>query len=295
MSAESSAVISAQGARSGALGAFVRGPWAIAAYTWKEGIRKKTLIGFLLLSLLVIFGSTFMTAFMANTSIENVETEVQTKIIKDICVSAIAIFGVLITIFISASVVPTELENKVVYTILSKPLRRYQYLAGKFLGVQLIVIANLVLMSLLFAAALYAKEGIVPTLLFWSSLLTYFQFLIVSAFTFAISCTSTSSVLPTIAGLFIYIAGNLTEYLKDVYNRVGESEQLFDTVIANVAQGLYLVLPNLRNFDLKDQILYLQSNDPPRDIMIPNLIAYGLVFAAVGYLLACVLFARKEL
>ncbi len=295
MSAESSAVISAEGAGSGIIGSYLSGPWAIAAYTWKEGIRKKTLIGFLLLSLLVIFGSTFMTAFMANTTIGNVETEVQTKIIKDICVSAIAIFGILITIFISASVVPTELDNKVIYTILSKPIRRYQYLAGKFLGVQLIVIANLLLMTLLFMVALYAKERIFPTLLLWSALLTYFQFLIVSAFTFAISCTSTSSVLPTIGGLFIYIAGNLTEYLKDVYNRVGESEQLFDTIIANVANGLYIVLPNLRNFDMKDQILYLRSNDPPADIMIPNLIAYGLVFAAVGYLLAWVLFARKEL
>jgi len=294
MSAES-AVISAKGARSGGIGTYIRGPWAIALYTWQEGIRKKTLIGFLLLSLLVIFGSTFMTAFMANTTIGNVETEVQTKIIKDICVSSIAIFGILITIFISASVVPTELENKVIYTILSKPIRRYQYLAGKFLGVQLIVIANLLLMTLLFMVALYAKERIFPTLLLWSALLTYFQFLIVSAFTFAISCTSTSSVLPTIAGLFIYIAGNLTEYLKDVYNRVGESERFFDTIIANIAQGLYYVLPNLRNFDMKDQILYLRSNDPPADIMIPNLIAYGLVFAAVGYLLAWVLFARKEL
>ena len=294
MSAES-AVISAKGARSGGIGTYLRGPWAIALYTWQEGIRKKILIGFLLLSLLVIFGSTFMTAFMANTTIGNVETEVQTKIIKDICVSSIAIFGILITIFISASVVPTELENKVIYTILSKPIRRYQYLAGKFLGVQLIVIANLLLMTLLFMVALYAKERIFPTLLLWSALLTYFQFLIVSAFTFAISCTSTSSVLPTIAGLFIYIAGNLTEYLKDVYIRVGESERFFDTIIANIAQGLYYVLPNLRNFDMKDQILYLRSNDPPADIMIPNLIAYGLVFAAVGYLLAWVLFARKEL
>jgi len=294
MSAES-AVISAKGARSGGIGTYIRGPWAIALYTWQEGIRKKILIAFLLLSLLVIFLSTFMTAFMANTTIGNVETEVQTKMIKDICVSSIAIFGILITIFISASVVPTELDNKVIYTILSKPIRRYQYLAGKFLGVQLIVIANLLLMTLLFMVALYAKERILPTLLLWSALLTYFQFLIVSAFTFAISCTSTSSVLPTIAGLFIYIAGNLTEYLKDVYNRVGESERFFDTIIANIAQGLYYVLPNLRNFDMKDQILYLRSNDPPADIMIPNLIAYGLVFAAVGYLLAWVLFARKEL
>jgi len=273
----------------------VRGPIAIALYTWREGIRKKTLVGFLLLSVLVILGSTFMTAFMADTSIENVQTDVETKIIKDICVSAISVFGVLITIFISASVVPAEMENKVIYTVLSKPIRRYQYLFGKFLGVQIIIIANLLLMSVLFGIALYAKERIFPSLLFWSTLLTYFQFLIVSSLTFAVSCTSTSSVLPTIAGLFIYIAGNLTEYLKDVVNRTGQSENWFESIVGQMARVMYMVLPNLRSFDMRTQILYLQPNDPPADVQVWNLVLYGLSFAGAGYLLAWFLFMRKEL
>lgn len=295
MSAESQAVSTTQAEGVSFPAGFMRGPWAIAMYTWREGIRKKTLIGFLLLSLLVIFGSTFMTAFMANTTIGNVETDVETKIIKDICVSAISIFGILITIFISASVVPTEMDNKVIYTVLSKPIRRYQYLFGKFLGVQLIVIANLVLMSALFFIALYAKERIWPTLLLWSTLLTYFQFLIVSALTFAVSCTSTSSVLPTIAGLFIFITGNLTEYLKDVANRAAQSEAFLQTLVGNLAGWLYKILPNLRSFDMRTQILYLQPNDPPADVQIPNLILYGLSFAVAGYAIAWVLFMRKEL
>ena len=271
------------------------GTWAIAVYTWREGMRKKTLIGFLILSLLVIFGSTFMTAFMTDMQMgSEVEADLEAKIIKDISVSAIAIFGVLITIFISASVVPNEMENKVIYTVLSKPVRRWQYLLGKFLGVQLIVIINLLLMSGLFFVMLYLKESIWPTLLLWSTLLTYFQFLIVSAFTFAISVTSTSSVLPTIAGLFIYIVGNLTEYLKDVANRASEASGL-EMIVGQIAWGLYNILPNLRNFDLKDQILYLQPNDPPMDMMIPNLIAYGLAFAVAGFVLAWWLFHRKEL
>lgn len=295
MSAESPPITSPEKVSSAWSGGFFRGPWAIATYTWQEGIRKKTLIGFLLLSLLVIFGSTFMTAFMANTSIRGIETDVETKIIKDICVSAISIFGVLITIFISASVVPTEMENKVIYTVLSKPIRRYQYLAGKFLGVQLIIIANLVLMSALFFIALYAKERVWPTLLLWSTLLTYFQFLIISAFTFAISCTSTSSVLPTIGGLFIYITGNLTEYLKDMADRTSQTGDALQSILSNVAMGLYRVLPNLRNFDMRTQILYAQIDDPPSDIQIPNLIVYGLSFALAGYGLAWLLFSRKEL
>ncbi|HEO70597.1 MAG TPA: hypothetical protein ENN80_04990 [Candidatus Hydrogenedentes bacterium] len=274
---------------------FFTSTWSIAVYTWREGMRKKTLIGFLILSLLVIFGSSFMTAFLSQTTIGDLESDVDLKLIKDICVTAISIFGVLITIFISASAVPTEIENKVIYTLLSKPVRRFQYLLGKFIGVQLIVIINLALMGGLFFLALYFKQRILPTLLLWSILLTYFQFLIVSAFTFAISCTASSAVLPTIAGLFIYIVGNLAEYLKEVYNRGGQTGAWFDELIRNTAYALYQVLPNLQNFSLKDQILYLSSNDPPRDVLIPNLIAYGLLYALVGYVLSCWIFWRREL
>ena len=268
---------------------------AIAVYTWREGMRKKTLIGFLILSILVIFGSSFMTAFLAQTTVGELESDTDLKLIKDICVTTISVFGALITIFISASVVPTEVENKVIYTVLAKPVRRFQYVLGKFIGVQLIVIINLALMGGLFFLALYFKQGIAPTLLLWSILLTYFQFLIVSGFTFAVSCTASSPVLPTIAGLFIFILGNLTEYLKDVFNRGGQTGALFDEIVRKLAWGLYQVLPNLHDFSLKDQILYLPSNDPPRDVLIPQLIVYGLLYGLMGYIIGYWVFRRREL
>ncbi|MDX9975582.1 MAG: ABC transporter permease subunit [FCB group bacterium] len=275
-----------------ALPTFIKGTWSIAVYTWREGMRKKTLIGFLILSFLVIFGSFFITAFMTEAQVGNVGSDIDVKLIKDISVTAITLFGVLITIFISASVVPSEVENRVIYTILSKPVRRFQYLLGKFLGVQLIVILNLLLMGGLFFLALWFKQRIVPTLLLWSILLTYFEFLIVSAFTFAISCAASSSVLPTIEGLFIYITGNLTEYLKDVQERVGETGNQW---VGTLARALYEVLPNLQRFSLKTQILYLQPNDPPKDLMLPNLVLYALLFAASGFILGYWIFRRREL
>jgi len=273
---------------------FVRGTWTIAVYTWREGMRKKILMAFLILSVLVIVGSNFMTSFLTQVT-PGSEVDMEVKQMKDLCVTAISIFGVLITIFISASVVPNEVENKVIYTVLSKPVRRFQYLLGKFAGVQLIVILNLILMAALFFVALYLKERIMPTLLLWSTLLTYFEFLIVSAFTFALSCAATSAVLPTIAGLFIYITGNLTEYLKDVFVRAGQTDLWIDRMIGYISYGLYQILPNLQNFSLKNQILYLASNDPPRDILLPNLIAYGLLYAVAGYLMAYWIFRRKEM
>lgn len=273
---------------------FFRGTWTIAVYTWREGMRKKILMAILIFSILVIAGSNFMTSFLTQSTPVG-EIDMQAKQMKDLCVTAISIFGVLITIFISASVVPNEVENKVIYTILSKPVRRFQYLLGKFAGVQLIVILNLALMTALFFVALYLKERIMPTLLLWSTLLTYFEFLIVSAFTFALSCAATSAVLPTIAGLFIYITGNLTEYLKDVFAKSGQTELWIDKMIGYISLGLYELLPNLQNFSLKNQILYLASNDPPRDILLPNLIAYGLLYAVAGYVMAYWIFRRKEL
>ena len=273
---------------------FFRGTWTIAVYTWREGMRKKILMAILIFSILVIAGSNFMTSFLTQVT-PGSEVNMEAKQMKDLCVTAISIFGVLITIFISASVVPNEVENKVIYTILSKPVRRFQYLLGKFAGVQLIVILNLALMTALFFVALYLKERIMPTLLLWSTLLTYFEFLIVSAFTFALSCAATSAVLPTIAGLFIYITGNLTEYLKDVFAKSGQTELWIDKMIGYISLGLYELLPNLQNFSLKNQILYLASNDPPRDILLPNLIAYGLLYAVAGYVMAYWIFRRKEL
>jgi ABC-type transport system involved in multi-copper enzyme maturation permease subunit len=273
----------------------LRGPWTIAVYTWREGMRKKTLVGFLILSLLVIFGASFMSSFLDVQTTGEVTTDVNLKLVKDICVTSISIFGMLITIFISASVVPVETENKVVYTVLSKPVRRIQYLLGKFVGVQMIVIMNLVLMGALFFIALYVRQQVLPTLLLWAILLMYFEFLIVSAFTFAVSCTSSSSVLPTIAGLFIYITGNLTEYLQDVARRSKDATEVAEQFLHWLATILYNVLPNLQRFSIKDQIIHSMPNDAPQAELIPQLMANGLVYCVAGFALSYVIFWRKEL
>lgn len=275
--------------------AWLRGPWTIAVYTWRESMRKRTLVGFLLLSLLVIFGATFMTSFMNQQTVGEEAHDVDMKLIKDICITAISIFGVLITIFTSAGAVPAEVENKVIYTVLSKPVRRIQYLLGKFIGVQMTVVMNLALMGGLFFAALYIRQGIPPTLLLWAILMTYFEFLIISAFTFAVAATASSAVLPTIAGLFIYITGNLTEYLSDVAIRAEDATGFADKAVGAIAQGLHMVLPNLQNFSMRMELVNGLPNDAPNFALIPNLIVYSFVYAACGFAMAYWIFRRKEM
>lgn len=278
----------------GLLGA-LRGPWTIAVFTWRESMRKRTLVGFLLLSLLVIFGATFMTSFLDQQTVGEEAQDVDMKLIKDICITTISIFGVLITIFISAGAVPAEVENKVIYTVLSKPVRRIQYLLGKFIGVQMTVILNLALMGGLFFMALYVRQGVPPTLLLWAILMTYFEFLIISAFTFAVAATASSSVLPTIAGLFIYITGNLTEYLSDVAIRSEESTAFADKAVGAVARALHAILPNLQSFSMRMELVNGLPNDVPNFAMMPQLILTSFAFSISGFALAYLLFRRKEM
>jgi len=254
----------------------------IAANTYREGIRKKTLIGFLIVALLVIGSSTFLTVFSPGEEL---------KMIKDVCLTAVSIFGMMIAVFTSGSMVPTEVENKTIYTVLSKPLRRFEYLLGKFIGIQFILIVNLVLMSALFLVILYTRERIVSTILLKSIFLTYFELMILSAFTFAVSIVSSSAVLPIICGAFIYIVGHLVEYLKGLSDHAVEQGH---TMLAELIKLLYLVLPDLSNFNLRNQLIHLQPNDPRIGITMWTLILYALANVAVGILITYALFRRKE-
>ena len=104
--------------------------------------------------------------------------------------------------------------------------------------------------------------------------------------------------LARLGGLFIYMIGNLTEYLKDVTLRSRESQEAIDLLIGQLAKWLYNILPNLQKFSMKNYILDMEPNAPlPSEVwdQIPNLAIYGLAYAISGYLIAYWVFRRKEL
>ncbi len=100
----------------------------IALNAYRESIRRKTLVAFLMFSMLLIGSSTFLTVLSPGEEI---------KMVKDVCLSAISFFGMLIAVFAAGALIPTEMDNRTIYTILSKPMKRFTYLLGKFIGAQL--------------------------------------------------------------------------------------------------------------------------------------------------------------
>lgn len=126
---------------------------AIALNTFREAVRNKVLY-FLLIFALLIMG---FSSVISDLSIAAPE-----KLIKDLGLASIDFFGFLIAVFVGIYLVYTELDKKTIYTIVSKPISRWQFIVGKYLGLLLTVYINMIIMSIFFFSVLYYREASAP-------------------------------------------------------------------------------------------------------------------------------------
>src|SRR5213078_1980692 len=122
---------------------------AITGNTLTDLTRQKVFY-FLLIFALILIGSS---AFLARFSFQQ-----EFQILKDISLGAMSIFSSLLAIVATARLIPQDIEDRTVYTILAKPVPRWEYLLGKLFGVLLLLAISIVVMSALFAAVLYLRE-----------------------------------------------------------------------------------------------------------------------------------------
>ncbi len=123
---------------------------ALAINTFREAIRDKVLYSLIFFAVLMIGISVIL---------DNLTIGEPTKIIKDFGLASIEIFGVLIAIFVGIGLVYKEMERKTIYNILSKPIHRYQFIIGKYLGLVLTLLVEVLTMSIALFSILYFYEG----------------------------------------------------------------------------------------------------------------------------------------
>src|SRR5437773_9457599 len=123
--------------------------FAISINTLTELTRQKAFYVLLIFALLLIGCSVFMARFTFQQEFQ---------ILKDISLGAMSIFSSLLAIVATARLIPQDIEDRIVYTILAKPVPRFEYLLGKLLGVLLLLAISVALMSALFIAVLYFRE-----------------------------------------------------------------------------------------------------------------------------------------
>src|SRR3977135_1246139 len=123
--------------------------FAIATNTLTDLTRQKVFY-FVLIFALVLIGSS---AFVARFSFQQ-----EFQILKDVSLGAMSIFTSLLALVAPARLIPQDIEDRTVYTILAKPVPRFEYVLGKLAGVLLLLAISMVVMSAMFLVVLYVRE-----------------------------------------------------------------------------------------------------------------------------------------
>ena len=247
---------------------------SIAMNTFRETLREKILYNLLFFALLMI-GSSLLFARITYGEFE--------RLILDIGLGSINLFGVIIAVFVGIGLVSKEIDKKTIYTILSKPVPRYEFLLGKYLGLCLTLLVNTGVMVVGLLLVLQTMQIPIDSLLFKSLILIYAELVVVTAIALLFS-TFTSATLSAIFTLAVYIIGHLSADLKVMGQKLGSTgETLLNTI--------YYLVPNLERFNLKGHVIH------KLDVGLADMtliVAYGVAYAALLLLLASIIFQRRD-
>src|SRR6059058_2239087 len=187
---------------------------AIARNAFREAVRDRVLYNLVLFVLLLIGGAIFLGELSAGQD---------AKIIADLGLSAMLLFGVFIAIFVGVGLVYKEIERRTLYAILSKPIGRGQFLLGKYLGLCLTLLVNVIIMGAGVSLALiYIRRGWDPLAIkIWPAiLLIYLELTIMTAVALLFS-TFSSPALSALLTFFVFVIGHFSADLKTLGNSAG--------------------------------------------------------------------------
>ncbi len=248
---------------------------AVATNTFRETVRQRVLYNLVIFAILMML-SGFL---VGQLSIRQDE-----KIIKDLGLAAIDLFGTLIAVMIGMSLVSNEIERRSLHPLLAKPLSRGEFLVGKFAGLALTLTVNVAAMTagLYLTLALtgrsldfYLLKAIVPTLV---------ALFLVTAMALLFS-TLTSTPVAAIATVALVVAGRFADVVKRMHDVVPDVPGWLTT-------ALYYAMPNLLIFDFKDRAVY---RDPIAGSELAAVLVYGAVYTALLLSLAIASFRRRDL
>jgi ABC-type transport system involved in multi-copper enzyme maturation permease subunit len=250
--------------------------WTIALNTFREAIRDRILYNLLFFALLIM---------VLSLSIGNLTLGQQSKIVQDVGLASMSIFGLLVAVFVGIQLVYKEIQRRTVYVLLAKPVARHEFVIGKYLGLVLTLVLNVAVMSLFLFAILGFVVNLAPTALHLAGiLLILMELMVVTAVALFFSTFST----PMLSAMFtmgVFIIGHLSGDLRVL----GAASQAFG--VRELTTAIYYVLPNLENFNLKTEIVYELAVPPGRVLFA---LAYGFLYIGLLLLAAALVFRRRD-
>jgi ABC-type transport system involved in multi-copper enzyme maturation permease subunit len=242
-----------------------------------EGARKQIFHVLMLFALFLIAVSTMLAVFDHN---------VQIKIVTDLCSVAIMLSSGIIAITLNSSGTTQEVESKTIYPVLAKPVSRWQFVVGKYLGTLGTVTIGMLIMMAAFAAILQCTQGSINAKIF----LVMPYLLLEAAILGAVSqffSTFSSPPLAWFMTIVIFLIANFKFGLSSYLNA-----PTHDVVSRFAGLVLYQALPNLECFDFKDSLVH--GLTVPTGYLISTAV-YGIVYTCCVLSISSAIFARKEL
>jgi ABC-type Na+ efflux pump permease subunit len=281
--------------------------YAITINTVTELTRQKVFYVLLVFGLVLIGSSIFMAQF---------SFQQEFQILKDVSLGAISIFTSLLAIAATARLLPQDLEDRILYTILAKPVPRFEYVLGKILGVLLLLAITTVVMAAAFLLVLYIREqavvhatlqqmpnapgdqvadalrsiqssafniDIIPGIV-----IIYLKACLLAALTLFVSTFATSNIFTIVVMAFIYFIGHLQATAREYWLHEHSSGLISRIFLAILA----LLFPDLQAFNLVDDIV---AGTAISLSVFAKTALLGVFYTTIYTLLAAFVFYGKEL
>lgn len=260
----------------------------VAFAVFRESVRDRVPLAIAGFGVLLVMASYLISQMTAGQDL---------KIIKDLGLAALNLLGLLIAVFIGIGLVAKEVERRSIYSVLSRPLTREQFVLGKFFGVAMTLAVNLGAMCAAFYALLFyqqltvtaAQQSVWPApaadpRLMVAVLLMFAELMIVTAVALFFS-TFSGPLTAIMLTLGLWIAGHFNADLRHF------EEVVAAPVAVYVARGLYYVLPNLAPFNVRAEVVH---GIPVPAMHVGLTLAYAAVYVSMLLIGAMAIFRRRD-
>jgi ABC-type transport system involved in multi-copper enzyme maturation permease subunit len=248
---------------------------AVARNTFLEAIRDKVLYTLIVFALALLLSSYVIAPLALGEG---------GKILRDLGLSLAPLFGLAIVVILGTALVYKEMERRTIYVLVSKPLRRWEFLIGKYIGLLSVLAVAALLMTLFFYGVLYWLFVGGEARLLWGIGFSFCELAVISAV--AIFFSSLSS--PTLSAVFtlaVYVAGHWTQDLRTF------STKLPGLIFRELGTFFYYVLPNLEFFNVKNDVVHGVAVNPTHALWA---LGYALFYSAALLALASAIYERKS-
>lgn len=285
--------------------------WSIAKTTVGDAMRKKVLQIFLVVAIGLIVISLSFSQTLSFSTKEGASTDIM--LVKSFGLGLMAMAGWLISLVMGVSLIPQEIERRTIYTILSKPVKRYEFIIGKFLGAMLTLGICVAFMGVVFIGVVMAKAhsasvaaasastgisamqaGVQKVQLFdinmiWSVVMIYLQFMVLSAVVLLFSVFLTPTV-NFFMGLGVYIIG----VMASMTETLASNESSLNFLLKGFYKIIHMIIPNFDKFNITNTLLHPEAHITNVMKYTGEVALYGIFYTLLMMMLAIIIFEKKE-